>query len=64
MKRKVKMQLALTNKSAIRFDGEGGGQIKFDFDATQTALVAEMLLAGDMIIEAVFEFDTDKEAEE
>ena len=55
-KRTVQLQLSLSNKGAIKFDGEGGGQIRFDFDTSQTAVVAELLLAGETLIDAALVF--------
>jgi len=57
MKRTVKIKLALVNRNAISFDPDEGGKIRFQFDATQTATVAEMLLAGEQLIDVTFVFD-------
>lgn len=56
-KRKLNLKLALVSRTAIAFDGEGGGKIKFQFDTTQTATVAELLLAGESLIDATLVFD-------
>jgi hypothetical protein len=56
-KRTVKIQLALADRGAIKFDGDGQAKIVFQVDASQVAAAAAMLIARETLIEAVFTFD-------